>query len=210
MSDAFQKALALSDHLESFSEPRDVYVLFIDLCDSTHFKQHCLDNSMPESVWIQRQLVFLSRTARMIERYTGTIVKTIGDEILATFDIATDPLSIVMCCAECFSMLANLKIYNKGIFIIKARASIDIGPCYNGHLVGPDSFDPIGSCVDRCARINKKVQAEQLGFSQDFFEALTDKNPGVTFASLVKAQESLVGLGVTEYYITELSKRKKV
>jgi class 3 adenylate cyclase len=207
-NEALEKALALSSNLEAFSESRDLYVLFIDLCGSTLFKQHCLENEMPESVWIQRQMIFLSRTAHLIQRYSGTIVKTIGDELLATFDMEIDPLDIVKCCSESSNSFSNLRIYNRGQFVIKTRASIDIGECFNGQIIDSSGFDPIGTCVDRCARINKKVAPERIGLSDDFHTALLQKHPGLSFASSVEKTEELTGLGPVKYFEVELSKKE--
>jgi len=128
------RAAILSDLIESLSESRDIYILFLDLCDSTAFKEHCLKLDIPESVWITRQKVFLSRTAKIIQHYRGTIVKTIGDEIMATFSVDVTPSSILNCCAETFKAFNSLKSYNKGVFKISCKAAVDFGSCYDGDI----------------------------------------------------------------------------
>jgi len=100
------------DTLESFSHTNDLYILFIDLCDSTELKQFCLDNEIPDNFWITRQIIFLSRTAKIIQRYHGTIIKTIGDEVMATFDYNYNPENLIKACVEVFQSFDNLKIYH--------------------------------------------------------------------------------------------------
>jgi len=207
-NDALERALTLSSNLEAFTESRDLYILFIDLCDSTSFKQYCLEQKMPESVWIQRQMIFLSRAAYFVQRYSGTIIKTIGDELLATFDMTIDPLDIVNCCAESSNSFSNLRMYNKGKFRITTRSSIDFGECYNGQIIQPSIFDPIGTCVDRCARINKKIDPEHIGLSDDFHAVLLQRHPDISFGSSSERIEELRGLGQVVYFSIELSKKE--
>ena len=83
--------------LEELSNSQDAYILFVDMCDSTEFKQYCFQNEMPDSVWILRQLMFLERCSTIIKSYHGDIIKTIGDEVMATFYPTVDPISIIRC-----------------------------------------------------------------------------------------------------------------
>lgn len=190
---------ALSESLEEFNDSKDVYILFLDLCDSTEFKQFCLDSGIPDSIWIFRQHTFLSRTAKLIKHYKGNIVKTIGDEIMAYFANDISPISIINCCQEVFKGFKNLKSYNTGKFIIKSKASIDFGTCYNGQIITPNQFDPIGRSVDRCARISKFAEADSIVFSSDFKSVLDEKNPKVNL-KLETLQETLKGLGKISFF----------
>ena len=113
-----QRIQALTDSLEEFSESFDTYVLFIDLCRSSEIKQHCLEKELPDSFWITGQKIFLGRTASIVHQYDGVVVKTIGDEIMATFAPDYEPDRIVRCCIEAFQAYAGLRTYNRGPYVI--------------------------------------------------------------------------------------------
>jgi class 3 adenylate cyclase len=192
---------SLSESLESLAEAFDLYILFVDLCDSTQIKQFCLEKQIPDSIWITRQMIFLSRTAEIIGSYKGKVIKTIGDEVMAGFDISVDPLQIIRCCIEVFQTFQNLRSYNKGPFIIDAKAAIDYGTCYDGHVVDtPNTIDPIGSCVDRCARISGFAGKREIVFSQDFKEVLDEKNVDLARYRIEVQEEDLKGLGKVTFY----------
>jgi class 3 adenylate cyclase len=192
----------LTDSLEELSNSKDLYVLFVDMCDSTEFKNYCKQNDIPDSVWIQRQLFFLERCSLIIRNYKGDIIKTIGDEVMATFPISIDPINIIYCIIEVFGGFSNIKAYNKGKFIIKSKASIDFGECYNGSVFTNKVFDPIGTCVDRCARISKNISADEIVFSKDYFN-LIDKKINTIGLQIISRQEELKGLGVVDFYIAK-------
>jgi class 3 adenylate cyclase len=56
-----------------------------------------------------RQLTFLSRSADIIRKYEGQIVKTVGDEVLATFKYDYQPKQIIYCCSEVYNSIKKLK-----------------------------------------------------------------------------------------------------
>lgn len=192
---------SLTESLESFSKSYDLYIVFIDLCDSTEFKNYCLQASIPDSIWIIRQYVFLSRTAAIIHSYDGNVVKTIGDEIMATFPIDMEPGKIIKCVIEVFQNFLGLKAYNKGKFIIKSKASIDYGTCYNGQILNSISIDPIGTCVDRCARLNKHAGPNEITFSEDFMDILTlSSNGDIAKYKISEQKENMKGLGEIKFF----------
>lgn len=199
-SKLINKIEKLSDTLESFVESKDLYILMIDLCDSTELKQFCLDSNLPESFWIMRQKIFLARTATIIRQYKGYIVKTIGDEIMAIFDIDIDPKKIIQCCTEVFQNFDGLKQYNKGKFRINSKASIDFGNCVNGDILGNSQYDPIGTCVDRCARISKYASENEIVFSEEFFEILQLNSKSIFGYKISPLSEILRGLGKIKFY----------
>lgn len=190
----------LTDTLESFVESVDLYILMIDLCDSTELKQFCIDSNLPDSFWIMRQKIFLARTAKIIRRYKGQIVKTIGDEIMAIFDTDIEPKNIIKCCTEVFQNFEGLKQYNKGKFKISSKASIDFGNCVNGEILDSSQYDPIGRCVDRCARISKYALQSEIVFSDDFFEILQPKSDTIIGYKIIQLSETLKGLGIVNFY----------
>ncbi|PKL16342.1 MAG: hypothetical protein CVV49_16730 [Spirochaetae bacterium HGW-Spirochaetae-5] len=188
------------DSLESFSNTNDLYIVFIDLCDSTDFKQFCLESDIPDNFWVTRQLIFLSRTAKIIKSHKGTVIKTIGDEVMATFDYNENPENIIKTCVEVFQSFDNLKMYNKGKFKIKCKASIDCGTCHNGQITDSIIFDPVGPCVDRCARISKNLNKNEIVCSSDFYDIIKQNSIDIDIYRPEKQNEELKGLGYTEFY----------
>ena len=195
-----ESAVKLSETLESLSDPIDLFIVFIDLCNSTEIKQFCIESEIPDSIWIMRQKIFLSRTAKIIQQYKGVIVKTIGDEIMATFPIDTKAADIIKCIIEVFQTFQNLKSYNKGQFQIKSKATIDFGTCYDGQLLDTGIFDPISSAVDRCARLGKFVTENQFCFSDDFYSILSEQDFNFEKFDLQTNEDEMKGLGIVKYY----------
>lgn len=120
---------------------------------------------------------------------------------MADFDITFDPFQIIRCCIEVFQTFQNLRSYNKGPFIIDTKAAIDYGTCYDGHVVDTaGTIDPIGSCVDRCARISGFAGKKEIVFSQDFKEVLDDKNVDLSRFKIESQEKNLKGLGTVKFY----------
>src|SRR5688572_12591980 len=66
--------------IEIRKSARTAAVSFIDLSDSTKLKQL----TEPET-WLGYVYRFIRAIERVVQRFAGTVVKRIGDEILATF-----------------------------------------------------------------------------------------------------------------------------
>lgn len=203
MSNLFTKIYNLTNSIEDLLEVEDSFILFIDLCDSTEFKQFCINSNMPDSIWIFRQCLFLERCSTIIKKYKGSVTKTIGDEVMATFIPTEDPVNIVKCVLDIFNIFSNIKAYNKGNFIIKSRASIDFGESYNINLSNTNIFDPIGTCVDRCARLNKEASKNEIAFSKNFYELVSEKLTNLKL-NIIKKEKGLHGLGSVKYYIANI------
>ena len=169
---------------------------------STEFKQTIILNGLPDTIWIHRQLTFLNRVATLIQRYGGSVVKTIGDEVFGFFDATVDPNSAFLCAVEAIKICRNLKSYtNKSR--IEAKASLDVGLTYNGSLSETAPYDPIGTPVDRCARLNSLAVRNEIVMSDDFLTTLSDSYNKVhkKFTLKIKSQTSnLKGLGRTRYH----------
>lgn len=194
------KLEVLPDFLESIvGDTADVFILLVDLCGSTKFKQNCIISGWPDMIWIFRQLFFLRRAAEIIEKHSGTVVKTIGDEILAIFEATSDPEAILKCAIEILQAFQNLKTY-RGPSRIEAKASIDFGETYNGAIVDTVRFDPIGIPVDRCARLNKLSNPNEIVFSADFLNLVKSIRSFKSKYGYKKHQEDLKGIGDTVYF----------
>ncbi|PJZ45739.1 adenylate/guanylate cyclase domain-containing protein [Leptospira brenneri] len=197
---SLERVEKLSETLEVLSSEYDLYILFIDLCDSASFKKYCLNNSMPPFIWISRQMVFLSRTANIVSRYEGTVVKTIGDEVMATFPTDINVETIFKCCREVFQLFDNLKAFNKAPFKIEAKASLDFGTCFDGRIIDTNYIDPIGTAVDRCARMSKHSSSNSIVFSHDLNQICLEQGFLFESGTVTEIEDDLKGLGKTKIY----------
>jgi len=199
-----QKVQHLHDFIETIvGDNADVFILFVDLCGSTEYKQKCIDLKQPDFIWIARQLIFLQRASVIIKKHDGVVVKTIGDEILAFFEATTDPEVVLKCAIEIIQGYGNLNAF-KGPSKIEAKASIDFGPTYNGSIVDSIEFDPIGLPVDRCARLNTLGKKNEILFSETFLSLTKAKYPDNKFRSKYgyeKHADNMKGIGKTEYFM---------
>lgn len=198
-----QKVKLLPDIVESLvGDSADVFILFVDLCGSTKYKQICIESKQPDLNWICRQIIFLQRASDIIKKHEGIVVKTIGDEIFAFFDATTDPEIVLKCTIEIIQGFENLKAY-KGPSKIEAKASIDFGSTYNGSIVNSVEFDPIGLPVDRCARLNSLCEKNEVLFSETFLSLMKTKYSDNQFQSKYgydKYTVEVEGVGRTKYF----------
>jgi len=191
-----RKVENLSQLVESLvADSADVILLFVDLCGSTQYKQTIIAQGHPDLTWIFRQLIFLQRAATLVKKYEGIVVKTIGDELFAYFEATTNPADVLKCAIDILQGFKNLESY-RGNAKIEAKASIDIGLTYNGSIVNSVAYDPIGTAVDRCARLNSIAKNNEIVFSEDFKAATQGKIP-YTYKQSTK---TLKGIGKTKYF----------
>lgn len=198
-----EKVELLDELLEEFvGDAGDVFIVFVDLCGSSDYKQHCISNGLPDLTWISRQLIFLQRAAKIIGKYEGTVVKTIGDEIFAFFEATTHPEHVLKCMVEVIQGYENIRAY-KGYSKIEAKASIDYGETYNGSIIEGVMFDPIGLVVDRCARLNSLAKNNEILFSKDFLILAEAKVSPKEFEGKYgysTHEAKLKGIGTTTYF----------
>jgi class 3 adenylate cyclase len=152
--------------VDIFDDSADLFILFVDLCGSTAYKQ-----SNDEFMWVNRQLFFLQRVAGFVIKRNGIVVKTIGDEIMAIFQASMVPEDILKCAIDIVQYFENSKVFH-GDHKIEAKVSIDFGQTYNGSIVNTGFYDPIGTPVDRCARLNSITKNNEITFSEEFKSTL--------------------------------------
>jgi class 3 adenylate cyclase len=198
-----QEVGLLSKLVEAIAgDTADLFILFVDLCGSTEYKRNCIASKQPDFTWITRQLIFLQRAAAIIQKRDGTVVKTIGDEVLAVFAATTDPRRVLKCAIEVVQAYENLKGF-QGPSKIDVKASLDFGLTYNGSIVESVKFDPIGLPVDRCARLNNIARNNEIVFSEAFFSAVRGQSSKRDFLRKYGCEEDLAdlkGVGKTKYY----------
>jgi len=177
----------------------DVFILFVDLCGSTEFKQNCAAQGLPELIWISRQLLFLQRGADLVKKHQGIVVKTVGDELVVYFQPSITAEGVLKCAIEILQSLENFQPF-QGKSRIEAKVSIDFGETYNGSMTDTVPYDPIGLPVDRCARLNGITSKNEITFSQDFLAAMATNSTEAQLKAkygFETRREDLKGVGVT-------------
>lgn len=177
----------------------DVFLFFADLCGSTAYKEKCFTQGIPDFVWISRQLIFLQRINDLIKEYNGITVKTSGDGLFAYFPVTVPPKKIIVCAMEVLQAFKKLKSF-QGDSKIEVKVSIDFGPTYNGTVINSKLYDPIGTSVDRCARLNSEAKSNEILFSQQFLESINDLKAFERTYLIENFEADLKGIGKTKYY----------
>lgn len=153
------------------------YVAFVDLCDSTKYKQDLMEGGLPDSLWLHRQLICLRAVASHVENTGGTVVKTIGDGLMATYDYSELAENILHGFVKMVIALEQMKAF-VGPHRLLVKTSLDYGDSING-AVTDGRYDPLGLCVDRCARLNNIVGPQEIALSLSFHRRLTIKDKTV-------------------------------
>jgi class 3 adenylate cyclase len=185
---------------ELAGDRKEYYIVFVDLCGSTEYKQSLLDSGSSDSVWLNRQLIFLQMTAAHIRNNRGVVLKTLGDGLMAMFDYSEMAKDILKCCAEMVVQLNRLKSY-KGKEKMRVRVSLDYGETINGSI-GKPTYDPLGICVDRCSRLNSFAGPNEITYSAEFTNRLNGAVPAQIHPAIRSAtthEDVMKGLGRVSY-----------
>jgi len=153
------------------SSTTELAICFADICDSTSLFEEYGDDEARDIVGRVLDLV-----SDVIEEYNGTVVKTIGDEVMGTFPelvAATSAVTKFPKAVKRDDSLAALGI------------EIRVGMCY-GSVVQEDDGDVYGDAVNTASRLVDWARPEQvvttaetLAPLPDFFESRT-RNLGST------------------------------
>ena len=128
----------------------DTVVVFFDLVDSTKFK---IDHKDHPEKWIVRLKQFGDVVKEYIEYCGGTVVKYIGDELMAVFNSDSKVSDALNC-------VGRIKEIEKDLFNVsghetRIKIAMDYGQVFMLKYEGHDEPDPQGTPIDRCARISK-------------------------------------------------------
>lgn len=188
--------------LESFAQERQTQFIFIaDLSGSTEYKCSIVQHGHSNNLWLMRQLVFLQQTADHIRNYNAKIIKTLGDGVMASFDFSESPTDIVCCGVELLMLFRKSKFF-EGKDKIEARISLDYGETVNGGIID-NFYDPVGLCVDRCARLNGQAGPGEIALSSEFHSQMRAQDKGIIHPSIKvikKFEADLKGIGKYIYY----------
>jgi len=153
------------------SRTTELAICFADICDSTALFEEYGDDKARDIVGTVLDLI-----SDVIRDYNGTVVKTIGDEVMGTFPELLAATSAVTQFPE--AVKRNDDLVSLGI-------RIRVGMCY-GSVVQEDDGDVYGDAVNTASRLVDWAKAEQVVTTAatldplpDFFESRT-RNLGST------------------------------
>ncbi len=142
---------------------RDITLLFTDIEDSTAYFEQRGDLSGRQMVQRHNDILF-----PIIERHDGTIVKTMGDGIMASYG---EPTAAVQ---SAIAMQRSLRDYNRGQELseqLHIRVGINSG---RGFVETDDVF---GDVVNVAARVESRALPDQILISSATYERLPDSIP---------------------------------
>lgn len=134
-------------------------IVFADISGSTK-----LYDTLGDQLARTKVAETLDTMTRVIKKYNGTVIKTIGDEIMCTFATAEEAAT------ACREMHEALEAVNAGIedkTIIAIRVGMHFGPAI---LEGGDVF---GDAVNLAARMTAQAKANQIITTQSTIEKLS-------------------------------------
>jgi len=153
------------------SRTTELAICFADICDSTSLFEEYGDDRAREIVGR-----VLGVVSDVIDDYNGTVVKTIGDEVMGTFSeviAATSAVTKFPRAVQADDELAALGI------------EVRVGMCY-GSVVQEDDGDVYGDAVNTASRLVDWARPDQVVTTArtleplpDFFESRT-RNLGAT------------------------------
>jgi len=143
---------------------RDLSILFTDLKGSTALYDRVGD--LKAFSLVQQHF---DRLEKVIDSNTGTIVKTIGDAVMAAFSTPVDAV------AAALEMLREIESFNHeyGEKVIVLKIGIHKGTCIAVNL--NDRLDYFGKTVNIASRVQGLAMDEEIYITQDVFQF-----PGVT------------------------------
>jgi len=139
-------------------------ILFADIAQSTRLYDELGDT-------LARGLVAecLSILSHITKLKRGTVVKTIGDEIMSIFKSANHAAAAALLMQEDISASENLKVYN-----VQLRIGFHFGP------VIEDKGDVYGDAVNVAARMVEQAKAGQIITTRETIELLGKRQQGTS------------------------------
>jgi len=143
----------------------ELVILFADVVGSTQLYEQLGDVKAREMV---ARCLQIMREAT--ERFSGTLIKTMGDEVMSTFSTADDSMNAARRMQETTYSDASLR-YDNG------HVAIRIG-CHFGSVVQED-HDIFGSAVHTANRMTSQAKAQQIITTLATVEQLSDEWRGL-------------------------------
>lgn len=138
----------------AISSTKDHYkcIMFTDLVGSTEYKKE-----MGHTKGYMRNRIFCDISEQAVARYDGTVVKRLGDGVMAVFEHAIDAVLAAMLIKR--SINKDRKKMKKMVGPIDYRIGITCG--YVKEIPG-QSVDYIGHAMDKGARIQSTARVNQI------------------------------------------------
>ncbi|GAF95162.1 unnamed protein product, partial [marine sediment metagenome] len=135
-------------NIESVTEDNQVTILFADVVGSTHLYEALGDDKARETV---QSCVDIMKQAT--EQYGGSVIKTIGDEVMSTFPSADDAMNAG-------SQMQQRITNNSQLVAEGVQVSIRIG-CHYGSVIVEDR-DIHGVAVSTANKMTSQAKAGQI------------------------------------------------
>ena len=139
----------------------EIVILFADVVGSTQLYEELGDVRAREMV---ARCLQIMREAT--ERFSGTVIKTMGDEVMSTFPTADESMNAAKRMQETISSDTSLR-YDNG------HVAIRIG-CHFGSVVQED-HDVFGSAVHTANRMTSQAKGQQIITTSATVEQLSDE-----------------------------------
>lgn len=144
------------------SHTTELAICFADVCDSTSLFEEYGDDRSREIVG--RALHLLSE---VIDEHDGTVVKTIGDEVMGTFPEVA---------AATQAVLQFPDVVKRDDTLAALDLQIRVGMCY-GSVVQEADGDVFGDAVNTASRLVDWARADQVVTTQQTVDAMTAPLP---------------------------------
>ena len=144
-------------------ETTSLVILFADIAKSTHLYETLGDTTAQNLI-----RTCLSLLSDITKRYNGTVIKTIGDEIMCTFPTANDAVEAA-------------KLMHQDLEQITVPNTPECGPpnIYVGIHAGPvvkEDNDVFGDAVNVAARMVSLAKQRQILTTKETIKALSPEN----------------------------------
>ncbi len=138
----------MTEATDTARKEREVAIVFADVVGSTHLYEALGDDRARETV--QRCLDIMKQAT---EQFGGTVIKTMGDEVMATFPSADDAMNAA-------SQMQQGITNNPEMTVDGTHVSIRIG-CHFGPVLSQDR-DIFGVAVSDASRMTSRAKAGQI------------------------------------------------
>lgn len=193
----------------SFSDESENYcICFVDIVGSTQLTARIYRSDKIARFYS----TFINSMARIIEQYSGKVMKTVGDGVISYFPATSnssrpEPFSQVLDC--CLSMISsrikiNLKLMDQKLPAISYRISADYGLVEFAKSEGSNFYDLFGPTVNFCAKINKKAPINGIVIGSDLHTTI-DSHPELLQSYRFQEMEGMrIGTGKRSYPLYRL------
>ena len=168
-------------HLREYVSKRiPLYVIFVDLVDSTKMSQKILPSQLGDVI-----RSFSQESTVIIEKYNGHILKFVGDAVVAYFipkndskKIANDVIKCAQTIIDVTKMSANPILEENHLPPLHLHIGIDFGLC-SVLLYGTDKkkshIDLIGNTINMAAKMQAAADVDEIIIGKKIHEKLEDQ-----------------------------------